>query len=104
VIVLRVSEIKNPAKASFSLETGLAPCAGVTRTWEPERLTSLGVYPADQPASYAVPVSAATLDRLRTRGVSDLKDVCLQVKLRLMRQAGDAVEVVLAAPEWQQEK
>jgi hypothetical protein len=104
VIVLRVNTLKNPARAPFSLETALAPCTGATKAWEPEHLASLGVYPPDEAASYTVPVTAATLRRLRDRGVADIRDACLQVRVRVMREPADGLEVTLAAPEWRNEK
>jgi len=104
VIVLRVSALKNPAKAPFSLETALAPCTGATKTWEPEHLASLGVYPPDEAASYTVPVTDATLRRLHDRGVVDMKDACLQVRVRVVREPADGLEVTLAALEWRDSK
>ena len=104
VIVLRVSVLKNPAKAAFSLETALAPCTGATKTWEPEHLASLGVYPPDEAASYTVPVTAAALGRLRDRGVVDIKDACLQVRVRVVREPADGLEVTLGAPVWSDPK
>jgi hypothetical protein len=105
VLVLRVADVKNPALAPVSLDVALAPCSAAAKSWEPERLASLGVYPADQAASYSV-AAAAALDRLRNRGVADLKDVCLQVGLRRLheRTPADALEITLAAPEWREEK
>jgi hypothetical protein len=103
-IVLRVAEITNPALAPLSLDVAFAPCSDSARTWEPEHVASLGVYPPDQAGSYAVPVTAP-LGRLRSRGVGDLKDVCLQVRLRLLHeQPADALEIRLSAPEWRDEK
>jgi hypothetical protein len=104
VIVLRVTALTNPSKAPFSLETALAPCTGATKTWEPERLASLGVYPPDVAASYVVPVTAVTLGRLRDRGVADVRDACLQVRVRVVREPADGLEVTVAAPEWRDEK
>jgi hypothetical protein len=105
VLVLRVAEIKNPARAPISLDAALAPCPGSAKTWEPERLASLGVYPSDQAGSYSLPVTAP-LGRLRARGVTDMKDTCLQVSIRLIkgREPVDSVEVTLAAAEWREEK
>jgi hypothetical protein len=104
VIVLRVREIANPSNAAFSLDTALAPCTSASKTWEPERLANLGVYPPDQPTSYTVPVSDTVLGRLRTYGVTDVKDACLQVTLRTLRAPAAAVDVTIDPPEWRAEK
>jgi hypothetical protein len=104
VIVLRVSALKNPSNAAFSLETALASCTGATKAWEPEHLASLGVYPPDQAATYTLPVTAATLSRLRDRGVADIKDACLQVRVRVVREPADGLEVTLGALEWRDPK
>jgi hypothetical protein len=104
-MLLRVSENKNPALAPLSLDVAFAPCVASAKGWQPERLASLGVYPSDQAGSYSVPVASA-LERLRSRGVSNVKDVCVQVRLRLLHPGAtaDRVELALAAPQWQKEK
>jgi hypothetical protein len=100
-----VKEIKNPALAPISLDVALAPCPDTAAKWEPEHLSSLGIYPANAAGDYAVSVTQA-LARLRGRGVTDLKGVCLQTRLRLPRAGEPAgpVEVTLGAPEWRDEK
>jgi hypothetical protein len=101
VIVLRVAEIKNPTQAPLSLDTALAPCPDSGKTWEPERLASLGIYPPDRAGTYTVPVTAG-LGRLRSQGISDLKGVCLQVRMQLLqrRDPEGPLEVTLASPDW----
>lgn len=105
VLVVRVSDIKNPASDAISLDVALAPCAESGRRFEPEHLASLGIYPASEAGDYAVPVTQA-IARLRNRGVTDLKGVCMQARLRLPqgRKPAGPIEVTLAAPEWREEK
>ena len=104
VLVVRVSEIRNPSLLPITLDVSLAPC-GTTKSWDPEPLSSLGVFPVDQPGSYAVPVGGA-LDRLRSKGVNELKDVCLQVAARHTRgrELSGPLEITLAELEWRREK
>jgi hypothetical protein len=105
VIVLRVSAIRNPTLISLSLDVALAPCPDSDKSWQPERLSSLGVYPPDHAGSYSLPVTAA-LRRLRGRGITDSAPMCIQVRLRRLHpgEAADALEVSLATPEWQDPK
>jgi len=105
VIVLRVSAIRNPTLIPLSLDVALASCPDSDKSWQPERLSSLGVYPPDQPGSYSLAVTAA-LRRLRGRGITDSTRMCLQVRARRLHagEAADALEVSLAAPEWQDPK
>jgi hypothetical protein len=105
VLIVRVTEIQNPDLTPVSLDVAFAPCSGSAKIWEPERLASLGVYPADQLGDYSVPVTRA-LARLTSRGVTDLKDVCVQVRLRLPqdRKPSSSIEVTLIAPEWRDDK
>lgn len=105
VIVLRVSAIRNPTVTPLSLDVAFAPCPDSDKSWQPERLSSLGVYPPDQPSSYSLPVTAA-LRRLRGRGITDSTVMCLQVRARRLHagEPADALEVSLATPEWQDQK
>src|SRR5262245_52341537 len=70
-LVLRVAAINNPDRIPISLDVALAPCS-TSDKWEPERVTVLGVFPVDQPGTYAAPVETA-LARVRGKGIEDPK-------------------------------